>query len=205
MLVPGTSILLEILERANVDRGFEKNGKRIEIPLSPFEPQMEYPSDSILIPMDQPYGAFAKAMLENQSYPNLLDDQKHPIPPYDVTAHTLSQLLGNNVETIMAPFQTTFILKIKITRARGDCITDGFKETGLYRSAIPSMDEGWTRWLLGTCWENEPVQNADIRAGNFTPNGQRFGFLSKDVRKEKGVDDHKSDLLSSPTNPPTRS
>ena len=29
-------------------------------------------------PIDQPYGAFAKAMLERQVYPNLMDDKGNP-------------------------------------------------------------------------------------------------------------------------------
>jgi hypothetical protein len=39
---------------------------------------------------------------------------------------------------------------------------------GLYRSWVPSMDEGWTRWVLEQFgFEFETVRDADIRAGSL--------------------------------------
>lgn len=39
---------------------------------------------------------------------------------------------------------------------------------GLYRSHMPQMDEGWTRWILERFgWRYESVNNAGIRAGNL--------------------------------------
>jgi hypothetical protein len=55
------------------------------------------------VPMAQPYGAFAKALLEEQHYPDLRDAEGHPIPPYDVTAHTLSLLMNVKVEPVYRP------------------------------------------------------------------------------------------------------
>jgi len=48
-------------------------------------------------------------------------------------------------------------------------------KVGLYRSWVPSMDEGWTRWILEQFgWEYEPVGNAQIRAGDLAA---RFDVL----------------------------
>src|ERR1043166_8973904 len=51
-----------------------------------------YQGKGFLIKVAQPYGSFAKALLEPQRYPDLRDSSGRPIPPYDVTAHTLSLL-----------------------------------------------------------------------------------------------------------------
>src|SRR5258706_336672 len=58
-----------------------------------------------IVRMDQPYGAFARTLLERQKYPNLLDPTGRPIPPYDVTAHTLPLLYGRDVIPVSAPFK----------------------------------------------------------------------------------------------------
>ena len=84
-------ILLDILDRAGVQHGFPKGEKETKVNnLSYFDSVTTYPSESVIIPLEQPYSAFAKAILEKQVYPNLLDEKGNPIPPYDVTAHTLS-------------------------------------------------------------------------------------------------------------------
>ncbi|MCY7345061.1 MAG: M14 family metallopeptidase, partial [Pyrinomonadaceae bacterium] len=95
------------------------------------------------VKLAQPYGNFAKALLEKQIYPNLKDEKGNPIPPYDVTAHTLTLLLGAQVEPLYSP-QTVYPYK-KITAV---CMPKEKSGVGLYKSSIPVMDEGWTRWIL---------------------------------------------------------
>lgn len=110
-----------------------------------------------IIRMDQPYAAFAKAMIEQQIYPNLLDDKGQPIPPYDVTSHSLALLTGAKVVKVLRPFNLPKEPKtesVKIAPPNIDDFMAEYKKQPptakilLYKSYNPSMDEGWTRWLF---------------------------------------------------------
>jgi hypothetical protein len=50
-----------------------------------------------VVRLDQPYGSFARALLEKQAYPKILGNDGKPRVPYDVTAHTLPLFLGVEV------------------------------------------------------------------------------------------------------------
>jgi hypothetical protein len=107
-----------------------------------------FPDGSVVVPIDQPYGAFAKALLEKQNYPNLLDQNGNPIQPYDVTAHTLTLLM--DVEAV--PLNEVPRLR-PTTAAQGygrGCENggQGAANYAIYRSSMGSMDEGWTRWIF---------------------------------------------------------
>jgi hypothetical protein len=108
----------------------------------------KYPEGTAVIRMNQPYASFAKTLLETQAYPDLKDPSGNPIAPYDVTAHTLSLLMDVQYEAIYKPF------KYKIPDSGGGegsgsgCGASHPPRYAIYRSEIPSMDEGWTRWLF---------------------------------------------------------
>ncbi len=108
-----------------------------------------------IIPLAQPYGAFARALLERQHYPDLRNDKGQPIAPYDVTAHTLPLLMG----VVTTPLTNILSANLKLHRARIPSFTYAISypssapnarkpRVGLYRSHMAPIDEGWTRQLL---------------------------------------------------------
>ncbi|MCA1643869.1 MAG: hypothetical protein LC785_18465, partial [Acidobacteria bacterium] len=107
-----------------------------------------YDFGTAVIPMAQPYGAFAKALLEPQHYPDLRDSSGQPIAPYDVTAHTASLLMGVEARPILSAFKIPPPTRKPLY---GDPITKPKQvdyRLALYKSHVPAMDEGWTRWIL---------------------------------------------------------
>ena len=129
--------------------------------------------------MAQPYGAFAKALLEAQRYPDLRDASGHPIAPYDVTAHTLPLLLNVEVKPVYRPF------RYRPARVEDEGELDVYApkaRLAVYKSHVPSMDEGWTRWVLTqngrthatdevnyamTTTPFSTLEDAEARAGNL--------------------------------------
>ena len=158
----------DILERAGVGIGFLAGEKPVEV-TNLVGTKITYPTHTLLIPLSQPYGAFAKALLEQQKYPDIRDKENHPVAPYDVTAHTLPLLVGVEVEPITAPFKGRFMKRAKVEIGIGDCLLSGRRKVAIYKSHVPSIDEGWTRWALDSrsCFEYEHITDQEIRAGNF--------------------------------------
>ena len=123
-----------------------------------------------VIRMDQPYAAFAKALLETQKYPNLRNEAGEPIPPYDVTAHTLSLLMGVEVKAVSAPFSYKKVAPGSSNGGRGNGLGD--PRLAIYKSHVPSMDEGWTRWIVEH-YSDSPIEkystleDKEARAGNL--------------------------------------
>ncbi len=198
----------------------------------------DYEAGDYVIRLAQPYGSFAKALLERQHYPDLREYPGGPPKrPYDVTAHTLPLLLGVHADTVEAVFDAALDRvgkvgpepgsaepgdKLALSPALSNCWTavnrllqagaevsrdprDGtFLVTntgparsllpemarslglrfasaggasgrrlrppriGLYKSFVPNMDEGWTRWILEQFdFPYTSLLNRDIRAGRL--------------------------------------
>jgi hypothetical protein len=133
-----------------------------------------YPAGSYIIRMQQPFGGFAKTLLERQQYPDLrLYPGGPPRRPYDVTAQTLPLLMGVDVASVDVPFEgkgsrvTTFNDLPAVNQWFH--FPGGRKpRVAIYKSHMPQMDEGWTRWMfeqLGIAYTS--LGNAEILAGDL--------------------------------------
>jgi Zinc carboxypeptidase len=130
------------------------------------------PAGSYVILTAQPYGAFARTLLEKQDYPDLSRR------PYDVTAQTLPLLMGveihavDSLPAVSSELVTTFRFESDGGPRASD--TDSWlaasphaferRRIGIYKSFVPEPDEGWTRWLL----EQFGFPYASLRNGDLT-------------------------------------
>jgi hypothetical protein len=142
-----------------------------------------YTEGSYIVRMQQPYSSYAKTLLERQHYPDIrLYRGGPPQQPYDVTAQTLPLLMGVETDTVDASFTvaskpvTSF--EFEGSAPGGIDAWRAAKKTsriGLYKSYVPAIDEGWTRWLLEDFkFPYTSLLNPDIDAGNLR---QRFDVI----------------------------
>ncbi len=161
--------LRDILETAGVKSSYFGKNTRIG--------NREVKAGSLLIKMAQPYGNFARALLLPQEYPDLVDEKGVPIPPYDVTAHSLPLLFGLDVFTVVGKSPENsgnWFLDIKRPKCSKELVAP--QSTLVYKSNIPSMDRGWLNWLIDEgafrsfqrCSDlGTSISDKEIRAGNF--------------------------------------
>jgi hypothetical protein len=106
------------------------------------------------IPLAQPYSKFVLEMLEPQRYPEVrLQPGRDILRPYDVATWTLPLQMGVRVEKGTLPSGTARVTEVK--PGTKEVIARGAKlarkpRVATYKPWQPSMDEGWTRWLLET-------------------------------------------------------
>ena len=68
----------------------------------------QFAAGSYIVPLGQPFGAFAKSVLEIQHYPNIAEYPGGPLQrPYDVTAQTLPLLFGVNAVEVKDKFEAS--------------------------------------------------------------------------------------------------
>ncbi len=141
----------------------------------------QYPEGTYVIFLAQPYGGFAKALLERQVYPEIREYPGAPLKtPYDVVAHTLPLLMGVEAIQVEEP------LKVK------SVIVDKF--------STPKGNINAVKRVFGYAWGHET--NDDIVALNrlvkkgykvywaaegFTSGGKTYPAGTMIVREKKGL------------------
>ncbi|MBK8314448.1 MAG: hypothetical protein IPL01_10695 [Acidobacteria bacterium] len=157
----GIDRILQILKRG----GVEVSVARTEFTAD----GNNYPAGTHVLLMSQPYAAFARSLLEKQVYPNLLEYPGGPPKrPYDVTAHTLPLLMNVSAVTVRNPFKAELRSEPSALIFQSRVRSNGGVRVGLYKNYQPSMDEGWTRWILDSYkFSYSSILDREIRAGNL--------------------------------------
>ena len=130
------------------------------------------PAGSYVVVIKQPFGSYAKSLLEPQHYPDLREYPGGPPKrPYDVTAHTLPLLLGVDVYPVMQPVPVSALPIGAVAEPRYTVagLSDSkARRIGIYRSYNASMDEGWTRWIFDVYRVPfTTIVDRDVRAGKL--------------------------------------
>jgi hypothetical protein len=128
-----------------------------------------YGAGSYVVSLAQPYRANVKCLFEAQKYPDRRLYPNGPAePPYDVAGWTLPMQMGVQYAEAASPVaaQTERVDTVEPISIAPK--PNAGSRTALYRSWVPSMDEGWTRWVLEQFgFEYTSITDADVRAGNL--------------------------------------
>jgi hypothetical protein len=160
----GLADMIRILATGDVEvhrarTGFVHDGRSFE-------------AGTYVVPMDQPYSAFAKTMLEVQQYPTIEEYPGGPLKrPYDATAHTLPLLMGVEVVASDEMPQVELSEAVKAPEYKKEVpgLTGSRSpRVALYEPWRPLMDAGWTRWVFDEYGIDYTVlRDEDARSGQL--------------------------------------
>lgn len=155
----------QILQRTNSTSEKLGNYRTIIAHTSSFH---EVPTGSYLIMLAQPQRKNVQALFEPQIYPNRVSAGGEAERPYDVAGWTLPMQLGVDAPAVMAIQEPASERRLSLVRdanevrqnlalplRTGDAspIANPLKQpvrVGIYKSWMPNMDEGWTRFIFDT-------------------------------------------------------
>ncbi len=81
----------------------------------------QYPEGTYIVFLAQPYGGFAKALLERQAYPEIREYPGAPLKtPYDVVGHTLPLLMGVEAIQVEESFKVKSVIVDKFSTPKGN-------------------------------------------------------------------------------------
>ena len=179
------SRFLEILKWQGIE--VEEMTRELWVKHSPTEEFHEIPLGSFLIFTNQPQRNNILSLFEKQVYPNRVNANGEAEVPYDVAGWTLPLQMGVEAYEIwdirdLEKYRSTIKPVANINQARAvmnlDPSTEPFSKLrnplksspriGLYKSSMPSMDEGWTRLVFDNFQiPYRSVTDADMRSGQF--------------------------------------
>lgn len=131
-----------------------------------------YPIGTLIIPLNQPYGRYAKTLLEAQPYPDLrVYPGGPPRRPYDITAHSLPLQMGVKVIAAASPLQlnwepvTSVPLAIAApnrfkVKPHGDSLIIDPRSNRAYKIAYQALQSG-------AKVARTTAENADFPVGSF--------------------------------------
>jgi len=174
---PGLAYMLRSLTMGDVEvrratRSFEAGG-------------VTYEAGTYVVPMRQPWAAFAQTLLDLQHYPDLREYPGGPPKrPYDVTGHTLPLLMGVEAtaitETLDVPLSDP-IPTVDWEWELPDALAgDNAPRIALYKGHQEPMIAGWTRWVFDQhALQYDTLHNEDITAGDLNDRYDVIVFQSQ--------------------------
>lgn len=147
----------------------------------------EIPLNSFLVFTNQPQKNNILSLFEKQVYPNRVNANGEPDPPYDVAGWTLPLQMGIETYEIwdireLEKYRSTLkrvenvdrvraVLNLPPSKGPFGKIPNPLKtqsRIGLYKGNAGSMDEGWTRFVLDTFQiPFRPVTDGQVRSGEL--------------------------------------
>ncbi len=159
---------------------------------SPTEEFHEIPLGSFLVFTDQPQKNNVLSLFEKQVYPNRVNPNGQPDPPYDVAGWTLPLQMGietfpiadfrdrekynDTIKFVSDMKRVRSVLNLKPSNEPFPKVPNPLKTNpriGLYKPFASSMDEGWTRLVF----DNHQIKYSSVSNEDFRQNRLNYDVI----------------------------